>query len=215
MSNPKGGTNAKITLTVITAVLVLSGIAVWYSVLGRAPSSYPEDMDGSPLSPDKTSQLSLPLNWTLLVDGTVEHPLNLTLEEIAAMPQTTVNSEIYCMPAPGSPGVLVDEGNWTGVRLKLILQNAGVSFQTAKVAFYAKDGFITDLDVATAMHDDVILAYLKDGKPSRDKLRLVVPGYYGYKWIKYLFHIELVDYDFKGTYESRGFPDNAGIGENE
>ena len=61
------------------------------------------------------------------------------------------------------------------------------------------------------MREDVILAYEKDGKPLREKLRLVVPGNWGYKWIKWLTQIELVDYDFKGVYESRGFPDNAEI----
>ena len=33
----------------------------------------------------------------------------------------------------------------------------------------------------------------------------------GYKWIHYLNEIELVDYDFKGIWESKGYPDNAEI----
>lgn len=188
-------------LAVIAVVLPIFGVAAWYA---RA---------GTPLSPDGTNEPSTSAEWTLLVDGFVDRPLNLSLDEIASMPRTTVSSEIYCMPAPGSSGVLVESGNWTGVRLRLILQTAVVSSDAVKVAFYANDGFITDLDISTAMHDDVILAYEKDGKPSRDKLRLIVPGYYGYKWIKYLMHIELMDYDFRGTYESRGFPDDAKITE--
>jgi DMSO/TMAO reductase YedYZ molybdopterin-dependent catalytic subunit len=39
----------------------------------------------------------------------------------------------------------------------------------------------------------------------------VVPDQWGYKWISQLIRIELVDYDFLGAYESRGYPDN-GIG---
>jgi DMSO/TMAO reductase YedYZ molybdopterin-dependent catalytic subunit len=61
------------------------------------------------------------------------------------------------------------------------------------------------------MRDNVIVAYEKDGILLPDKLRLVVPGWWGYKWIKMLVGIELVNYDFKGTYESRGYPDNAEI----
>jgi len=149
--------------------------------------------------------------WSLLVDGFVQRPLNLTLNELQAMARTTVYAELYCLPAAGSSGVLVDHGNWTGVRLGLILEKAGISPQAVKVAFYAEDGFTTDLTVTTAMRDDIVLAYEKDGKPLPEKLRLAVPSMWGYKWIKWLTHIEVVDYDFKGRYESRGFPDNAEI----
>ncbi len=127
------------------------------------------------------------------------------------MPRSTVYAELYCLPAVGSSGVLVDHGNWTGVRLELVLEKAGVSPQAVKVAFYAEDGFTTDLTVTTAMREDIFLAYEKDGKPLPEKLRLAVPSMWGYKWIKWLIHIEVVDYDFKGRYESRGFPDNAEI----
>lgn len=148
--------------------------------------------------------------WRMLVDGFVQRSLNLSLEAIISMPRSTVNAELYCLPAPGSSGVLVDEGNWTGVSLELILEKSRVSPQAVKVAFYAEDGFTTDLTVIVAMREDIILAYEKDGKPL-EKLRLFVPGKWGYKWIHSITHIELVNYDFKGTYESRGFPDNGDI----
>jgi len=149
--------------------------------------------------------------WTLLVDGLVQHPLNLSLEEIAAMPKTTISSDLYCLPAPGSSGVRVDSGNWAGVPLRYILEQAGVSSEVVKVAFYAQDGFTTDLALTKAMEEGFILAYEKDGESLPETIRLAAPGMWGYKWIKWLVHIEVVDYDFKGTYESRGFPDNAEI----
>jgi hypothetical protein len=44
-------------------------------------------------------------------------------------------------------------------------------------------------------------------------LRLVVPGKWGYKWISRLTEISLVDFDFKGTYESQGYSDEeASVG---
>jgi DMSO/TMAO reductase YedYZ molybdopterin-dependent catalytic subunit len=149
--------------------------------------------------------------WRLLVNGLVQRPLNLSLKEIVVMPRKTVNAEIHCLPAPGSTGLLVDSGNWTGVRLGLILEEAGVLPEAVKVAFYAEDGFATDLTIGGAMGEDVILAYEKDGEPLRQKLRLAVPGRWGYKWIYLLNHVEVVDYDFLGTYESSGFPDSAEI----
>lgn len=149
--------------------------------------------------------------WTLEINGKVQRPLNLALTDLAAMPRTTVDSEIYCLPSPDSDGVLVEWGNWTGVRLGYLLAQARVSADAIKVAFYAEDGFSTDLDLTATALEDVIVAYEKYGKPMDETLRLVVPGRWGYKWIKWLTRIELMDYDFKGRYESRGFPDDASV----
>jgi hypothetical protein len=144
--------------------------------------------------------------WQLTVTGLVDHPLNLTLSEIAVMPQTTVYAQIYCVDFPNS---VVTEGNWTGVKLSLLLEEAGVSPDAVKVAFYAKDGYSTDLTLAVAESNNVILAYEKDGTPLGETLRLVVPGRWGYKWISQVTRIELVNYDFKGLWESRGYSDDA------
>ena len=191
----------RVRVAVIAAIVVIAvfvGVVYYRSFSTLATNS-------SPKSPTENFE------WALLVDGFVQRPLNLTLNELVAMPRSTVNAELYCLPAVGSSGVLVDYGNWTGVRLELVLEKAGVSPQAVKIAFYAEDGFTTDLAVTTAMREDMILAYEKDGKPLPEKLRLAVPGMWGYKWIKWLIHIEVVDYDFKGRYESIGFPDNAEI----
>jgi hypothetical protein len=89
------------------------------------------------------------------------------------------------------------------------LQEAGISNGTVKIAFYAQDGYTTDLTIDTAQRDDVILAYEKDGVPLSERLRLVVPESWGYKWISQIINIELVDYNFLGTWESQGYSDNG------
>jgi DMSO/TMAO reductase YedYZ molybdopterin-dependent catalytic subunit len=184
--------------SVLIVLLALSAIslAFFLNLRGFAASEAPKE---------NTTDDS---EWKLVVDGFVQRPLNLTLKEIVEMPRSAVNAAIYCLPDPGSSGVLVEEGNWVGVRLRLVLEKAGVSKEAVKVAFYAEDGFTTDLTVKEIMHEDILLAYEKDGDPLA-KLRLVVPGKWGYKWIHSINHIELVNFDFKGTYESRGFPDDA------
>ena len=146
--------------------------------------------------------------WGLVLDGLVESPLNLTPEDLSAMPKTTEYVELYCVDYPTVP---VEKGEWTGVRLGLLLEQAGVSPQAVKVAFYDDYGYSTDLTIATAMQEDVILAYERDGVPLDENLRLVLPGKWGYKWISGVAHIELVDYDFTGVWESRGYPDEADI----
>ncbi len=159
----------------------------------------------TPTSTPAASEMS---DWTLVLDGLVQSPLSLTSAELMAMPRSTVYAELYCVDFPMAA---LAEGDWTGVRLGLLLEEAGVSPEAVKVALYAEDGYTTDLTVATATRDDIILAYERDGEPLEEDLRLVVPDKWGYKWIRDLTHIELVDYDFKGLYESRGYSDEADI----
>src|SRR3989304_4815247 len=56
--------------------------------------------------------------WRLKVDGSVNNPLSLSINDLAAMPQTVVYAELYIY------GNLVASGNWGGVRLQLLLEKA-------------------------------------------------------------------------------------------
>jgi len=147
------------------------------------------------------------------VDGLVDRPLNLSVSDLLSMPSTSVNAPLYCVGGSRYP---VENGTWEGVRLKLILDEANIRPNATKAAFYAPDRFSTDLTIQEAQRNDVVIAYKKDGEflKAGDRspgFRLVVPGKWGYKWIKGLNHIELVDYDFRGFYESSGYSDDANI----
>jgi DMSO/TMAO reductase YedYZ molybdopterin-dependent catalytic subunit len=145
----------------------------------------------------------------LLVHGLVQNPLNLTMNEIQTMPKTVVNATLVCVDFPGAP---IASGNWTGVQLAYLLQQAQVNQTAIKVAFHAGDGYTTDLTIQDAMNENIIIAYELNGKPLAEGLRLVVPSRWGYKWISHLTTIELVNYDFKGKWESRGYPDEGRVG---
>ncbi len=144
--------------------------------------------------------------WQLTVTGLVENPLNLTLADLEAMPQTTEYAALYCVD---DPGVAISEGNWTGVQLYTLLDAAGVSPDAIKVAFFASDGFSTDLPIATAQQYNIVLAYALNGNPLSEVLRLVVPGEWGYKWIDLVTNIQLVNYNYLGTEENLGYPDDG------
>lgn len=122
------------------------------------------------------------------------------------MPKTTVEAALICVDLPAS-GVTA---NWTGVKLQTVLEQAQPSQDAIKVAFYAADGYSTDLPVQTAMRDDILLSYEKDGVSLND-LRLVVPGKWGYKWISQITRIELVNTNFLGYWESAGYSDEANV----
>ena len=160
------------------------------------------------MPPAKSATPDFEAQWKLTVTGLVENPLNLNGTEIVAMPKSTVNAAIICVDFPGE---IVMQGNWTGIKLRTLLEEARPLPSAIKVAFFAADGYSTDLTMETAMRDNVILAYEKDGEPLND-LRLVVPGKWGYKWISQLIRIELVDFNFLGRWESAGYSDEANVG---
>ncbi|NJE10515.1 molybdopterin-dependent oxidoreductase [Thermococcus sp. MAR1] len=141
------------------------------------------------------------------VTGLVERPYNITYDELSKLPSKEVEAALYCV---GEPGKVRKNGTWKGVPLKTVLELAKPTGGTYKVALYASDGFTTDFYLDTVMRDeDIIIAYELNGELITP--RIVAPGRWGYKWIKYLTKIELVSYDFKGTWESAGYPDDAYI----
>jgi hypothetical protein len=145
-------------------------------------------------------------NPTLTITGLVQNPLSLTLDDIKAMPQTTEYTVLICVGSPNTP---LEEGTWTGVELSYLLQQANVSSSAVKVAFFATDGYTTDLTVQTATQDNNILVAYQLNNASLTGLQLVVPGHWGYKWIYNLTQIKLVNYNFLGTEESYGYSDEA------
>jgi DMSO/TMAO reductase YedYZ molybdopterin-dependent catalytic subunit len=146
-------------------------------------------------------------NTQLTVTGLVDRPLNLTLNELAAMPASTVNAAIICVD---SPNQVLEQGYWVGVKLSTLLQTAGISTDAVKIGFFASDGYSTDLTVQTTMYNNVILAYQKDNQ-ALSGLRLVVPGNWGYKWINQVTSIVVFNYDYLGHWESQGYSDDGTI----
>jgi DMSO/TMAO reductase YedYZ molybdopterin-dependent catalytic subunit len=115
--------------------------------------------------------------WTLQVGGAVNNNLNLPLDQLAAMPSTSVQADIYC----GASFVI--GGNWTGVALSQILEGAEANPQAESVQFTATDGYTVKIPILTAMRDDVIIAYQLNGQSFPEGLRLVIPGANGADWI--------------------------------
>ena len=141
--------------------------------------------------------------WRLEVTGLVDNPLQLTYDDILEYPSVTQVTYLYCMPGYEATG------EWTGVPLKSILEEAGYSGSAVSVVFYAADDYSSSIALEKALMEDTILAYKLNGVTLPEEhgypLRLVVPDKVGYKWVKWLVRIELVDYEFEGYWESRGY----------
>ena len=115
--------------------------------------------------------------WSLQVNGEVSNSLSLTMDQLAALPTTTVQADIYCY------GVFVTGGNWIGPKLSQILQMAELGSQAESVEFTAADGYTVTIPITTAMLEEVIVAYQLNDQPLPEGLRLVLPEANGNMWI--------------------------------
>lgn len=147
--------------------------------------------------------------WTLTIEGFVDNTTLLTLEEIRAMPSHEITATLKCVDGYSDTAV------WKGVRLGYVLDLVGVQGSADEVVFYASDGYDSSLTLEDAYQDDVLLCYEMNGEtlPANQgyPLKVVVPGKWGYKSVKWIHTIEVVDYDHKGYWESRGWSDGADI----
>lgn len=158
-----------------------------------------------------------PLAFRLRVHGLVNRELSLRLSdlrkyepvEVAAVCECSGNSRGYFSPrvAGGewSNGAM---GNalWRGVRLRDILEKAGVTARAVQVRMHGLErsvltttpAFLKALDMDLATSDDVIVAYEMNGAAlpylNGYPIRLIVPGYFATYWVKMLSDIEVLDH---------------------
>jgi len=145
----------------------------------------------------------------LAISGLVNHPINLTYGELQRFPMV---SEVALMKCVGGWDQLY---NWTGIPLFFLLNMTGVKADATEVVFYASDDFSSSLTIERALHPTTLIALQANGTVLSHSngypYRLVVPCKYGYKWVRWITEIEVIDYDYKGTWESMGFSDEADI----
>jgi len=147
--------------------------------------------------------------YDLVIGGLVDNPTNLTYSELQKFPMV---SEIAPMECVGGWTQLY---NWTGIPLFFLLSVTGVKAGATEVVLYDSDGYSSSLTIERALHPTTLLALQANGSvlsyADGYPYRLVVPCKYGYKWVKWITEIEVVDYDYKGTWESMGYSDEADI----
>ena len=109
-----------------------------------------------------TVKAELNSSWQINISGLVSQPFSISLATMQGMSQTNVSATLFCVSAPTIP---LEGGVWQGVKLWTLLSQAGISSSAIKIAFYANDGFSTDLTVDVAQDPDIIVAYMLNGAP--------------------------------------------------
>lgn len=150
-------------------------------------------------------------NWSFTIDGLVDHTSHWGWEEFVDLKRTVQVSDFHCVT-----GWSVYKNTWEGIKLKDLLNQAGVKSAAKTVKFYSGDGVYTDtLTLEQADMDDVMIAVMHDGKPIPSDLggpvRLIVPKMFAYKSVKWLNRIELIEGDHTGYWEQRGYSNDAWV----
>jgi DMSO/TMAO reductase YedYZ molybdopterin-dependent catalytic subunit len=151
-------------------------------------------------------------SWRLRVDGLVGRPVSLGYDELLAMPSTEQYVTLQCI-SNLIGGDLVGTAKWTGVPLARVLERAGGAGPGAvRVVFHAVGGYSDSLPVAKALDPATVVAYgMNDRSLPRAHgfpARIIAPGIYGMKNVKWLERIEVVDYDYRGYWQRSDGWDN-------
>ena len=149
--------------------------------------------------------------WTAAIGGEIERPLSLELAELQAMPQTRRTIDIHCVTRWSKLGV-----EFGGVPLETLLDLARPRAAARFISFVARSqrGHSTSLALADALSLKTLVALEADSRPLEEihggPLRVVVPGRYFYKSLKWLERIELLADDRLGYWESEAGYHNQG-----
>jgi DMSO/TMAO reductase YedYZ molybdopterin-dependent catalytic subunit len=153
-----------------------------------------------------------PKTWQLTLHGLVEKPLQLSLEELKALPAHEEYVTFACISNEVG-GKLISNARWKGVPLRSLLEMAQLKPEARKVILRSDDGYSTGIPLERCMRPQTFLAYEMNGRQLPDShgfpLRAVIPGYYGMKQPKWLTEIEVVADDYQGYWEERGWADEA------
>jgi DMSO/TMAO reductase YedYZ molybdopterin-dependent catalytic subunit len=150
--------------------------------------------------------------YRLRISGLVDRPTTFTLRDLQAMPRTRLVKDFQCVT-----GWRVPDVHWEGVRLSDVLDAAGLGSGARALEFESYDGLDTEsLTLEQAQRPDVIVAYRMLGAPITTEhggpVRLYVAPMYGYKSLKWLSAIRVVQNATPGYWEQNGYSTDAWVG---
>jgi DMSO/TMAO reductase YedYZ molybdopterin-dependent catalytic subunit len=151
-------------------------------------------------------------SWRLTVDGLVEKPLSLSYDDVLAQPPVEHVADFHCVT-----GWSVQDVRWQGVGFDALLELARPLPGATWVEFGSDEVPYTDgLSLEQLARPGVMIATGFDGRPlsqaQGSPLRVVMPEMYGYKGVKWLNRITLVDHEVIGFWEQRGYDRDAWVG---
>lgn len=165
-----------------------------------------------------------PAKHTLLVHGLVEQPMEFTLDDLKRLPTVTRTHFIECSGNGGAElrgiaGATVEKSHgllscseWTGVPLKVLLEQAGVKPEAKWVIAEGADAcrMARSIPMAKCM-EDALVVYGQNGEALRPgqgyPLRLLLPGFEGNSSVKWLDRLHVTEEPAQSNQETAHYTD--------
>src|SRR6184192_1015902 len=146
--------------------------------------------------------------WHLEVLGLVQNRAEWRFQDLKGFPPVEQETTLMCI-SNGLDAGLISNAIWKGIPLRDLLDQAAPLSNAARVRLYGVDNYTDTIPLEKAMEPTTLLAYEMNGVPLPHRhgypLRVIVPGYFGEKHVKWLTRIELTDANAKGFYETQGW----------
>jgi DMSO/TMAO reductase YedYZ molybdopterin-dependent catalytic subunit len=146
--------------------------------------------------------------WHLEVNGLVQNRATWRFQDFVGLPAHEQQTTLMCI-SNGLDAGLISNAIWKGVPLRDLLERAAPRSNAIRVRLHGVDNYTDTISLEKAMKPTTLLAYEMNGVqlPHRHgyPLRVIVPGYFGEKHVKWLTRIELTDASAKGFYETQGW----------
>jgi sulfane dehydrogenase subunit SoxC len=165
-----------------------------------------------------------PAQYRLMINGLVDKPLVFTIDDIKRFPR---ENKIYFLECAANSGMewrgaqlngcqfthgMIHTLMYTGVPLKYVLQEAGLKTNANWIMAEGGDasGLNRSIPIEKAL-GDCMLAFKMNGEALRAEqgypVRLVVPGWEGNMWIKWIRRIEVGDEPWHSREETSKYTD--------
>jgi len=154
------------------------------------------------------------ISWRLTVDGQVDRPFTLTYQELLTQPMKLQYESLMCISNEVG-GQYMSNAQWEGIPLMDLLQRAGVKAGATKIVFHAADDYTDSIHLTKALEPTTLLAVRMNGATLPQghgfPARMLVTGIYVMKHCKWFARIEVVNYDYQGYWQQRGWSDPAPV----
>jgi sulfane dehydrogenase subunit SoxC len=165
-----------------------------------------------------------PAKHRLMINGLVDKPLVFTMDDIKRMPRS---NRVYFLECAANSGMewrgaqlngcqfthgMIHNVLYTGVPLRILLEEAGLKTNARWIMVEGADaaGMNRSIPIEKAL-DDCLIAFKMNGEALRPEqgypLRIVVPGWEGNMWVKWLRRIEVGDQPWHAREETSKYTD--------
>lgn len=149
--------------------------------------------------------------WRLEIGGHVDNGFSLSFDDFQQFEQVDQETTLMCISNRIGAG-LFSNANWRGIRLRDVLESAGIKEGAYEVVLTGADAYRDTFPIDKALEETTLLVYEINGEPLPRvhgyPVRALVPGMYGEKNVKWITRIDVATEDVQGFYEQQGWGPN-------